>query len=241
MIDWLVGYALRKRLVVAMICVFVGLFGYYSWTQLAVEAYPDIADVSAQVITQAPGLAAEEVEQQVTIPLERELNGTPGLFRLRSISLFGLSMVVLWKYAFPRIGEALDRRQRAIELSIDEAEQIRRRADDLLSEYRERLTEARQQADEIIERARKAGEAHERESEEEAKARRERLMEQTRREIELETQRAIQDIRREVADLTVLATERVTRKVLTEEDQRRLVEETLSEIDFASLSPGSQN
>jgi len=66
-------------------------------------------------------------------------------------------------------------------------------------------------------------------------------MEQTRREIELETQRAIQDIRREVADLTVLATERVTRKVLTEEDQRRLVEETLSEIDFASLSPGSQN
>jgi len=158
-----------------------------------------------------------------------------------TLLLFGLSMVVLWKFAFPRIGEALDRRQRAIELSIDEAEQIRRRADDLLSEYRERLTEARQQADEIIERARKAGEAHERESEEEAKARRERLMEQTRREIELETQRAIQDIRREVADLTVLATERVTRKVLTEEDQRRLVEETLSEIDFASLSPGSQN
>ena len=158
-----------------------------------------------------------------------------------TLLLFGLSMVVLWKFAFPRIGEALDRRQRAIELSIDEAEQIRRRADDLLSEYRERLTEARQQADEIIERARKAGEAHERESEEEAKARRERLMEQTRREIKLETQRAIQDIRREVADLTVLATERVTRKVLTEEDQRRLVEETLSEIDFASLSPGSQN
>jgi F-type H+-transporting ATPase subunit b len=82
---------------------------------------------------------------------------------------------------------------------------------------------------------------HERESEEEAKARRERLMEQTRRDIELETQRAIQEIRREVADLTVMATERVTRKTLTEEDQRRLVEETLKEIDFASLSPGSHN
>ena len=158
-----------------------------------------------------------------------------------TLLLFGLSLLILWKYAFPRIGEALDRRQRAIELSIEEAEQIRRRADELLEEYRERLSEARQQAEEIVERARKTGEAHERESEEEAKVRRERLMEQTRREIEMETRRAIQEIRREVADLTVMATERVTRKTLTDEDQRRLVEETLNEIDFSSLSPGSQN
>lgn len=95
MIDWLVSYALRKRLVVAMICIFVGLFGYYSWTQLAIEAYPDIADVSTQVVTQAPGLAAEEVEQQITIPLERELNGTPGLLVMRSKSTFGLSLITL--------------------------------------------------------------------------------------------------------------------------------------------------
>jgi cobalt-zinc-cadmium resistance protein CzcA len=73
MIEWLVSGALQKRLVVAMICVFVAAYGYYSWTQLAVEAYPDIADASSQVVTQAPGLAAEEVEQQVTISLEREL------------------------------------------------------------------------------------------------------------------------------------------------------------------------
>src|SRR5438270_1930035 len=158
-----------------------------------------------------------------------------------TLLLFGLSMLVLWKYAFPRIGEALDRRQRAIELSIDEADEIRRRANELLEEYRERLAEARKQADEIVDRARKTGEAHERESEEEAKIRRERLMDQARRDIESETRRAIQEIRREVADLTVMATEKVTRKVLTEEDQRRLVEDTLKEIDFASLSPGSQN
>src|SRR5438270_13656196 len=82
-----------------------------------------------------------------------------------TLLLFGLSMLVLWKLAFPRIGEALDRRQRAIELSSEEAEQIRRRADELLAEYRERLSEARQQADEILDRARKAGEAHEREAE----------------------------------------------------------------------------
>jgi F-type H+-transporting ATPase subunit b len=158
-----------------------------------------------------------------------------------TLLLFGLSMLILWKYAFPRIGEALDRRQRAIELSIDEADQIRRKADELLAEYRERLAEARQQAEEIVDRARKTGEAHERESEEQAKTRRERLLEQTRRDIELETQRAIQEIRREVADLTVMATERVTRKTLTEADQRRLVEETLKEIDFSELTAGSQN
>src|SRR5215475_10365344 len=95
MIDRLVGFALSKRLVVVMICIFAAVFGYYSWSQLAIEAYPDIADVTAQVITQAPGLAAEEVEQQVTIPLERELNGTPGLLTMRSRSTFGLSSITL--------------------------------------------------------------------------------------------------------------------------------------------------
>jgi len=154
-----------------------------------------------------------------------------------TLLLFVLSMIILWKLAFPRISEALDRRQHAIEDSIDTAEEIRRQADALLDEYRERLHEAREQAQEIIERARKSGEAHERESEAEAVARREQLMERTRREIEAETRRAITEIRREVADLTVTATERVTRKVLTEADQRRLVEETLSELDFSALTP----
>ena len=95
MIDWLVVFALRKRLVAAMICVFAAIYGYYCWTQLSIEAYPDVADTSSQVVTQAPGLAAEEVEQQVTIPLERELNGTPGLAMMRSRSTFGLSLITL--------------------------------------------------------------------------------------------------------------------------------------------------
>jgi heavy metal efflux system protein len=94
-IDWIVSFALRKRLVATMICVFAAVYGYYSWTQLAIEAYPDVADTAAQVVTQAPGLAAEEVEQQVTIPLERELNGTPGLTMMRSRSTFGLSLITL--------------------------------------------------------------------------------------------------------------------------------------------------
>jgi F-type H+-transporting ATPase subunit b len=155
-----------------------------------------------------------------------------------TLLLFVISMFVLAKLAFPRITQALDKRQHAIEESIDHAERIRHEADDLLAEYRERLTEARKQADEIIARARKSAETHEREIETEAKERREKLMEQTRRDIEIETRRAIQEIRREVADLTVMATEKVTRKVLSEDDQRRLVEEALSEIDFSALASG---
>jgi F-type H+-transporting ATPase subunit b len=154
-----------------------------------------------------------------------------------TLLLFGISLLILWKLAFPRISQALDRRQQAIEEAIDTAEETRRKADELLEEYRQRLEEARGQAQGIIERARHAAEARERESEEEAAARREQLLERTRREIEAETRRAIQEIRREVADLTVMATERVTRKVLTEEDQQRLVEETLAELDFSALTP----
>jgi F-type H+-transporting ATPase subunit b len=157
-----------------------------------------------------------------------------------TLLLFGISMYILAKVAFPRITEALDRRQKAIEESIDMAERTRQEAMQLLEEYRERLREARHQAEEIIERARRAGEVRERETLAEAQARREQLMEQTRREIEAETRRAIAEIRREVADLTVMATEKVTRKTLTEEDQRRLVEEALSELDFSILAPARE-
>ncbi|MGH2946446.1 MAG: F0F1 ATP synthase subunit B [Solirubrobacteraceae bacterium] len=153
-----------------------------------------------------------------------------------TLLVFGFSMVVLWKLAFPRIAEALDKRQHAIEDSIETSERIRREADEILAEYRERLAEARGQADEIVARARKTGEAAENEIIVGARGKREEMMEQTRREIEAETRRAIQEIRAEVADLTVLATEKVTRKALTSEDQKRLVEEALSELDFASLS-----
>src|SRR4051794_32694272 len=77
-----------------------------------------------------------------------------------TLVVFGLSMWFLGKYAFPRIQEALDKRQRAIEESLDTAERARRDAAELLSEYRERLAAARDQADDIVSRARKAGAAH---------------------------------------------------------------------------------
>ena len=153
-----------------------------------------------------------------------------------TLIVFGLSLYLLNKLAFPRIAEALDRRQKAIEESIDTAEQIRKEAEQILAEYRERLAEARGQADEIVARARKTGEAADSEILADARAKREEMMEQTRKDIEAETRRAIQEIRAEVADLTVMATEKVTRKTLTDEDHRKLVEDALAELDFASLS-----
>jgi F-type H+-transporting ATPase subunit b len=153
-----------------------------------------------------------------------------------TLVVFGISFWILGKFVFPRIAEALDRRQRAIEESIDAAERTRKEADEILSEYRERLAEARGQADDIVARARKTGEAAEAEIVASARGKREEMMEQTRRDIEAETRRAIQEIRAEVADLTVMATEKVTRKSLTGEDHKRLVEEALAELDFASLS-----
>jgi F-type H+-transporting ATPase subunit b len=149
---------------------------------------------------------------------------------------FGITLLILRKYAFPAISEALDKRQRAIEESIELARRTKAEAEELLGEYRERLKAARTQSEEIIVRARKAAEQLERESADTAKKKREELLEQTRRDIEAETRRAIEQIRNEVADLTVLATEKVTRKTLTEEDQRRLVEEALAELDFSSLA-----
>ena len=153
-----------------------------------------------------------------------------------TLVVFVISMYILSKVAFPRIAEALDKRQQAIEESIDTAERTRVEADKLLAEYRERLTAARQQADDLVARARKTAENNEAEAVAAAKRKREEMLAQTRRDIEQETRRAIQEIRNEVADLTVLATEKVTRKTLTDADQKKLVEEALSELDFAALS-----
>lgn len=86
---------IQKRWVIACLFVLLCVFGYYSWKQLSIEAYPDIADVTSQVVTQVPGLAAEEVEQQITIPVERALNGLPGMHVMRSKSTFGLSMITI--------------------------------------------------------------------------------------------------------------------------------------------------
>ncbi len=153
-----------------------------------------------------------------------------------TLVLFGFTMWVLSKVALPRIGEALERRANAIRDSIDAAEKQRQEADQLLNEYRERLKEAREQAEDIVARARKAADAAAAEAVSEGKEKREELVAAARRDIETETRRSLERIRKEVADLTVLATEKVTRKALDSEDHKRLIEEALAEVDFSALA-----
>jgi F-type H+-transporting ATPase subunit b len=149
---------------------------------------------------------------------------------------FGATLYLLNKLVFPRIAEALDRRRRAIEESIEAAQRSKQEADSLLEEYRARLREAREQAEEITARARKAADALADEAKVQASRQREELMAATRRDIEAETRRALDEIRKEVASLTVIATEKVTRKSLTPDDHRRLIEEALGEVDFTALA-----
>ncbi len=150
---------------------------------------------------------------------------------------FGITLFLLNKLAFPRIAEALDRRRQAIEDSIEHAEQAKREADELLEEYRARLREAREQAEDIIVRARKAADSLADEAKAQANQQREELMARTAaRHRGRDASRALEEIRKEVADLTVIATEKVTRKSLTPEDHRRLIEEALGEVDFSALA-----
>lgn len=95
MINQLFRFCFEKRMLFIVVTFLVICFGYYSWTQLSIEAYPELSDVTAQVTTQVPGLAAEEIEQQITIPLERELATTQNLVSMRSSSTFGLSLITM--------------------------------------------------------------------------------------------------------------------------------------------------
>src|SRR4051794_14311996 len=166
---------------------------------------------------------------------------SPGLgLMIWTLVLFLFTMWVLSKFAFPKIQEALDKRAKVISESIESAERQRKESDELLAEYRARLAEAREQADDIMARARKAAEVAEHEAVTEGKEKREELVNAAKRDIEAETRRSLEQIRKEVADLTVLATEKVTRKSLTSDDQKRLVEEALAEVDFSRLA-GSEN
>jgi F-type H+-transporting ATPase subunit b len=157
-----------------------------------------------------------------------------------TVIAFLAAFLILRRYAFPRIQEALDKRRVAIEESISHADKVRHEADELLEEYRARLKEAREQSDDIVTRARRAAESLQDETKAETRKQREEMLERARRDIEQETRRALDEIRKEVADLTVIATEKVTRKSLDDDDHRRLIEEALEEVDFSVIASDSE-
>jgi F-type H+-transporting ATPase subunit b len=200
------------------------------------DLFGDIANVLlfAQETTtnaagEASGHAAEEEGGSFLV--------TPSLgLMIWTLLVFLFTMWVLSKVAFPRIQEALDKRAKTIADSIEAAEKSKQESEKLVAEYRARLKEAREQADDIVARSRKAAETAMAEAAKEGKDKREELVAAARRDIEAETRRSLEKIRKEVADLTILATEQVTRKSLSKDDQVRLVEEALAEVDFSALS-----
>src|SRR5712691_9916138 len=159
---------------------------------------------------------------------------TPGLM-IWTIVAFVITFFVLRRYAFGPIQKTIDERRKRIQQSIEEAEHARAEARRLLEEHRALIGQARGQAEQILTEARKVADAQRARVREETEADRQRRLEETRRQIEAETSRALEQIRNEVAELTLIATAKVTGKVLDGADHRRLIEDAVRELDFSRL------
>jgi F-type H+-transporting ATPase subunit b len=159
---------------------------------------------------------------------------TPGLM-VWTIICFAIAFFVLRKYAFGPIQQVIDTRRENIQKAIDEADNARAEARSLLEEHRKLIGQAKSDAEEILADARRVADAQRDRVREEAEEDRQRRLEETRRQIEQATHQALGEIRNEVGQLSLLAAEKVTRKSLTDADQKRLIDEALSEIDFSQL------
>ena len=158
----------------------------------------------------------------------------PGLM-IWTLIVFAITFFVLRRYAFGPIQTAIDKRRDRIREALDAADQARSESEKLVEQQREALAAARAQAEEMLTDARRLAEDQQRRLREELDVERQRRIEETRKDVEAETARAIGQIRAEVASLALEATEKVTGKVLTEADQRRLIEDAIDELDFSAL------
>jgi F-type H+-transporting ATPase subunit b len=159
---------------------------------------------------------------------------TPGLM-IWTIVCFLITLFVLKRYAFGPIQKAIDERRDRIRQSLEEADRARGEARHLLEEHRQLIASAQTDAEEILSEARRVADANERRMREELEADRQRRLGETGKQIEAETRRALEQIRAEVVDLSLLAATKVTRKSLDDEDHRRLIEEAVGELDFSVL------
>ncbi len=159
---------------------------------------------------------------------------TPGLM-IWTIVCFLIALFVLKRYAFGPIQKLIDERRERIRRALDEADEARDEARTLLEEHRKLIGQARSEAEEILSEARQVARGMQERVKEETEADRQRRLEETRRQIEAETRRALEAIRAEVAELSLVAAEKVTRKSLDDKDQRRLIDEAIGELDFSVL------
>jgi F-type H+-transporting ATPase subunit b len=158
----------------------------------------------------------------------------PGLM-IWTLIAFAITFFVLKRFAFGPIQKTIDDRRERIRAAVDEADNARDEARELLEQHRQLIAEAKGESAAILADARKVADAQIERAKDEAEVERARRIEETKRQIEAETKRSIDTIRSEVADLTLEATARVTGKVLDAEDQRRLIDEAISELDFSAL------
>jgi F-type H+-transporting ATPase subunit b len=173
--------------------------------------------------------------------LAQEENGGSGLIEvvpglmIWTLICFGITFYVLKRFAFGPIQRTIDERRDRIRKAVDEADRARAEARELLEQHKQLIGQAKGEAAEILADARKVADAQIERVKTEAEEERQRRLEETRRQIDAETKRSLDLIRSEVADLTLEATARVTGKVLDAEDQRRLIDEAIAELDFSAL------
>mgnify|MGYP002682949766 CR=1 FL=1 len=156
---------------------------------------------------------------------------SPGLF-LWSALTFIILILLLWKVAYKPLMAMQKKRQAEIHDAIEGAERVKEEARMLLAEYKQQLADARVEAEEILERARRVGESTKAELVNEAKAQADRTLEKAREQIERETRQALADIKLQVADLALAAAEKATSRSLTAEEDVRLIREALAEVEL---------
>ncbi len=148
--------------------------------------------------------------------------------------VFALVFLVLWKFAFRPIRDQLEAREKRIRDTVDKADQVKSEAEALLDKHRELMDRAKADAQEIINQGRLAAEAAKKEAAAAAQEEAQILRDRAKREIELETKKAVEEIRGQTVDLTLLAASKVLERSVTDEDHRRMTHDVLAEIDRAA-------
>ena len=168
-----------------------------------------------------------------------------GIFDIFNTSLifweivsFAILLFLLVRYVFPPLRDQINKRQREIEGSIDEAQKTRAEAQELLAEYRRQINEARGEARQILDESRKQGEAQRERAKKEAREEADRIIERARNEIDRERENAIRGVRQEVADMVVVASERVLRRSIQRDDHDRLISDALDSLESDVATSG---
>ena len=163
------------------------------------------------------------------------LKASPGLM-IWTLVIFGITLFILKRYVFGPVGQAIEKRRAEIAKSLEEAERSRDEATALLEDYRTRLTEARKEADSLREQGRKEGERQGQEILAQAHAQRERVLADAEAQISAEARSAATGLRDQVATLALMAAEKVSRRSLSDDDHRRLIEEAIEEADLSAVA-----